>query len=1391
LCSNSEEYAVSISNVVKESKTKLKNGINREGKKHHDLDKSKTGQRGQNIENGGFFKKVKKKRKNQCNDRGDRGQAMKEYESHNKLEIKGRILPLLRCIISILLIIGGIEQNPGENDSINLISCNVRGLRSHYKRKLLFNKIHKLSFKHTSNFVFFLQETHFNNSDVCVLDNMLKLNRIDSFGSSRQKGVTIIYNSQKFDEILEYFNDDEGRINILITSKNEHVYIFVNVYAPNDHSIKFFVCLFELISRMKFKYPGSYTFVGGDFNLVIDSNLDSVNRKQTKLETDSRDFLLKQCSFLELNDVFRCKNGNKMETTWRGRGIESRLDYWFISRDMVSECEYSVDHCFTSSDHSAVAIKFDIKNSFKFGPGIRFVDGQALKDPTTRDKIMADINESLEGIPDNWNDNIKWDYTKMIVRQCINKYKGMNFNQLENCVINIESEINRAIKYKSVIDSNKYEECLNNLRTELEGARVDFARFLAIRSRSNYYEKGEKSSKYFLNQMKERRKRTFIDCIVGSDGERKINQADIKQEIFDFYKSLYSKQSLANEYDSTFFADLPQVREEDNLFLASDISLEEIENFLKNCKSTSPGQDGLHYEIYKDLWPIINNRLIRSWEYSIRAGELSTSQRRTTITLIDKKGKDKTLLKNLRPIALANCDLKIFTKILAKRLDRVLSYLIHPSQKAYIKGRNVHDNLRFIDLWKSYCISKGVDGVIVALDAKKAFDSVDHKYLFEVLKRYGFSEGFIDIIRMLYRNLESNVMVNGYTTDNFILEQCVKQGDALSCGLFILCVDPLIRNINKNINIRSITFISPFTQNSTDNKTQGFADDITVVTLNDQLSIDCIFEEYERFSKFSGIFLNADKTEIISTKGKRISFSIKYCNEVFNIESVDSVVICGRTFSYRDDLEIKANIKNKINKLEKQLNIWRQRDLSLEGKIIIVKTFGLSQLIYSMQNQYFDLGYLIEIERIIFDFVWSKRGKGGRNERIKRKILKNKYEKGGLKAPDIFSIDYSLKTKYFLDCIKNDNNEVSIVTDYILHSAGNITRRSYFYLNEGIKDGFIFKGLEGINRIFNMLENDLIKNLDTGVKMSRRYADCVSTVDLGNYKAKSSFDKANLNEMYRKGFVNFNFIYNCIKFPSSDRYILRNMQLKQSLPEIWFRTLDKFNNFDTLIKPLDYILCDTNNFKRLNKIKTKDIRELFTYSECIDADLDKIKLTFGLDSIPERVFLNVRKSTVSSKLRNTQFRILHNDVYTKTLLHKIGIVENPLCDRCKDNNIEILESICHQIIDCPSSINCWKQTEDILAKLVNENISIDKNKILFGFNYLDSKHYRALNTILAKIRNNFIQINRPVINNFDKIVKNQIQEVIDCEKIFLRSLIFEKKWTTIDNNLKQMRNQIT
>ena len=68
-------------------------------------------------------------------------------------------------------------------------------------------------------------------------------------------------------------------------------------------------------------------------------------------------------------------------------------------------------------------------------------------------------------------------------------------------------------------------------------------------------------------------------------------------------------------------------------------------------------------------------------------GELSLSQKEAVMTLIEEKDRDKHFIKNWRPISLLNVAVKIASKALANRVNKVIPKLITGDQTAYVKGR--------------------------------------------------------------------------------------------------------------------------------------------------------------------------------------------------------------------------------------------------------------------------------------------------------------------------------------------------------------------------------------------------------------------------------------------------------------------------------------------------------------------------------------------------------------------------------------------------------------------------------------------------------------------------------------------------------------------------------
>ncbi len=106
-------------------------------------------------------------------------------------------------------------------------------------------------------------------------------------------------------------------------------------------------------------------------------------------------------------------------------------------------------------------------------------------------------------------------------------------------------------------------------------------------------------------------------------------------------------------------------------------------------------------------------------------------------------------------------DCEALSKLLARRLESLLSQLINPDQTGFIQQRLSYSNVRrLLNIIQYSQISK-TQVLAISLDAEKAFDRVEWAYMFEVLDKFNFGTDFINWIRTLYCAPAACVISNG------------------------------------------------------------------------------------------------------------------------------------------------------------------------------------------------------------------------------------------------------------------------------------------------------------------------------------------------------------------------------------------------------------------------------------------------------------------------------------------------------------------------------------------------------------------------------------------------------------------------------------------------------
>ena len=131
---------------------------------------------------------------------------------------------------------------------------------------------------------------------------------------------------------------------------------------------------------------------------------------------------------------------------------------------------------------------------------------------------------------------------------------------------------------------------------------------------------------------------------------------------------------------------------------------------------------------------------------------------------------------------------------------------------------------------------------------RKHFDSIEHPFLFAVLKSFGFGADFIQWIRTFFNNPKSCVMNNGNSIRYFFLKRGTRQEDPLSAYLFILVLEILLIRIRNNKDINRVMIYN------IEIKLSAYADDSSFFVVNTK-SLHLIFNICESFEEFSSLKL--------------------------------------------------------------------------------------------------------------------------------------------------------------------------------------------------------------------------------------------------------------------------------------------------------------------------------------------------------------------------------------------------------------------------------------------------------------------------------------------------------------------------------------------------------
>ncbi len=1273
---------------------------------------------------------------------------------------------------------------------LKLYSFNVRGLRDRTKRKIIF---HHLKQKYPGG-IYLLQETHSSINDEDTWRNEWKGDNICgrggniyfAHGKTDSCGVMIMFSADVNVDINLIKSDQDGRfllLNIVTTDKEE--YTICNIYAPTRNKVNEQLVFLNNFKTIIAGLDPLSLIMGGDYNTVFDPSLDKQGGDLTNCTNAYTDELVAFMETYDLADAIRTAYQDKkiFTRTQRKPPVLSRIDHWLISSHLLNYMQSTRVHPGLKSDHSIISLNIS-HSKLQRGRGFWKFNSSLLKDIDYVSNVTDIINRLKIETENALDMQMRWDFIKTEIRSYSVHYSSQKNRERKKFKAKLEADLATAEADLQVEMTSEKLEFYHTLKDELEKVVELETKGAILRSRTEWAEAGEKNTKYFLNLEKKNAVDKHVYRLEMPDGTISSDHKLILAEQKRFYENLYSDTAPSGEYDWNEALNdftkggLTSLSDAEKIKCEGLISEKECTDALKGMKrGKSPGCDGFTVEFYQFFWQHIKGLVLDSLNYGYQNGELSVDQKRGIITLIPKKGKIRTLLKNWRPISLLNTDYKLLTKCLAIRLHEVLPHIIDFDQTGFIKGRYIGENIRTVADIIEYTSLKHEPGIILLLDFEKAFDTIKWSFLIESLRRFNFGPSFISWVKAIYANSESTVINNGNTAGFFKLHRGIRQGCPLSPYLFIIAVEIMANAIRKNKLIKGIMV------GDTEVKISQLADDTTIF-VSDFTSIGNVLNLVSDFHKISGLKLNIDKT-IAKAIG-----SLEHCNFShdcpFKLKWTDKPIrTLGITISNDPDVIMEENFMPRLKAFDNILNIWHCRGLSMKGKVTILKSLALPNLLYPMSVLPVPTTVVEIVDNMIMDFIWSKR-----RPKVKKNVMIQNIDNGGIKVP-CFAAMVKANRITWIKRLLNDSNAKWKCT--IKHQ---IKPFSLLHFTECNLDNVTIDsiGIKFYCQMFNVWNDVKLQPSNASeyleqIIWNNRY---IKMPVMPNSKKMQTMKWP---ELYKAGIVkvkdlflpdgNFIDLFSFCTEKNIKCNFINVIKVRKAIPMEWKNEISeckRIKSVSNLVINSEH--CSVNICNTSTKLVTKKIYDIFIMRLYVQPTaVNKWTEHFSIDINDwPLIFKSPYVATRNTHLQSLQFKFIHRIIPCNKWLFTQNVINSPHCTTCSES----IDDIIHHFVDCKGLNNFWNSLELWWNRTAKYQVKICKKHIIFGL-YYDNVFFSSINFVLLLAKS---YIYRQVYNehtvdfyNFLSVLKSNLEiEKFICDSTG-RGQNFDEKWSMIFDNL--------
>ena len=723
--------------------------------------------------------------------------------------------------------------------------------------------------------------------------------------------------------LLSHTLSHEDRLLCAEVSVRGCTFAVANMYAPAKRKAR--LAFFATITTSTFD-PLRFAFIAGDWNCCPVPSRDRTSpltRPDGWLDlAPSITFFFDGALMGATEPYFTFRHSSTTQP------YEARLDHVFVSTQLASHSlSTRVLYC-SDSDHKAVCLT---------------VTPSSFQRP-----LLWRLNTSLLTRSDLWisteqivsdSTSSTWDACKVLARSTARDHAVVASHDRKMTSQRLQRQLRRAEQdARAGRRDLRTDSAVINAQSALRNLTDTATSRAILRARVRWLEEGERCSAYFFSRHRDKRTASRLSLLQNDNGQVFATAGDRHAHIRSFYTSLYAAPTFDGHACHSFLdpLPLPSLEAADIALLSAPVTAEELAGVVGRLPlRKSPGPDGLPYEWYRTYLPFLAPLLLELFNGILNGDAPPASWFTTTLTLLPKPDRDPSTLRNWRPITLANCDAKLFSKILANRLATVLPRLLHPDQAGFVKGRSAPDAALAVKAVLAHAATAHIDGALVFLDQEKAYDRVSHDYLLAVLQEFGFPSTLAHIYFNTSGPSHSFILDDGQPLPAVPISCGVRQGDPLAPLLFNLAFEPMLMALRlqlMGVRLPWGSFI-----------VAAFADDPTVgLSQTDVPALQAVLAQYGRASNGR---VNITKSRILDLSGspqtppwiQQSGFPVHAHSRPIRVLGFDLL---------RSPEGVQENWQALLTSMRAAANKLRTRSCALQGRALLVNSKVLSKLWY-------------------------------------------------------------------------------------------------------------------------------------------------------------------------------------------------------------------------------------------------------------------------------------------------------------------------------------------------------------------------------------------------------------------------------------------------------------